>query len=664
MTERNDRAGADAGASVRASAGGDPGADPGEVVLGIDLGTTNSEVAAYVDERVCVIGHGDKTMLPSFVGLSPSGELLVGETARNQFVLYPERTIKSIKRKMGTAEKVPLGDRALTPPEVSSLILRELVAWARRRVGPEARKAVITVPAYFSDAQRSATREAGELAGLSVVRILNEPTAASLAYGSGDAAGRTVMVYDLGGGTFDVSIVTTQDDVTEVLASHGNNHLGGDDLDRIVVDHLLAAFRARHGVEIAGEQRRALARLWWAAEEARRKLSFEPYVKVREEALVEVNGRPLDLELELSRDELEEMVRPLLETTLESVSKALADAGKRPQDLDAILLVGGTTRTPLVTRLLEERCGLTPRQEVDPDLCVAMGAGVLASRLAGRHVERVLVDISPYSFGPSYLGDRDGVAYPHCYHPIIQRNTPLPVTRTERYATAAPYQDEVQVDVYQGDDPDALKNVPVGSFRIQGLAPMEGPNQVLCRMALDLDGILHVTAIEKATGLSKHVTIEGALRRRSDTEISAARERLAALYATRGGAVAAGAEPEHDADPFDPGDGADEIDATGEPDSCAPGGGHELPADTPPQPGTHSPAADGGGDPAWTSAVQQAQVLLARSRNLLDRVHAEDREEAIDLHEKIEQSIEARDVALLGRATRELSELLFFVEGR
>src|SRR5688572_13041259 len=250
--------------------------EAGEGIVGIDLGTTNSEIAAYVDGKPQVIGNGARLMLPSCVGLSPAGDLLIGEPARNQMLLYPERTVRSVKRLMGRGERVTLGDRTFTPPEISALILRELARWAQERLGRPVRKAVITVPAYFSDAQRNATREAGELAGLEVVRIVNEPTAASLAYGLDCEPGnRTVMIYDLGGGTLDVSVVRIEGEVTEVLASHGNNHLGGDDFDQKLVDHLLAAFRKRHDVDLRDKHPGAYARLWWAAEAAKKQLSFE-----------------------------------------------------------------------------------------------------------------------------------------------------------------------------------------------------------------------------------------------------------------------------------------------------------------------------------------------------------------------------------------------------
>lgn len=470
-----------------------------ELIVGIDLGTTNSEVAAMVGDRPRVLGPGTK-MLPSCVGLSPAGQLLVGAAARNQLLLYPELTVRSVKRKMGTDEKIVLGDKSFSPQEISALILRELAQWAGRQLDRPVRKAVISVPAYFSDVQRQATREAGELAGLEVVRIVNEPTAASLAYGLDHGQRRTVMIYDLGGGTFDVSIVTIEGEVTEVLASHGNNHLGGDDFDQLLLDRLLEEFRQRHGIDLKDAHPASYSRLRWAAEEAKKRLSSEPYTMVREDALATVDGLGLHLETELSRSDYENMIRPLVESTLDSVTRAMDDAHKSPDQIDTVLLVVGSTRTPLVWQVLEERMGLPPRQDVHPDLCVALGAGVLASRLAGHDIQRVLVDVSPYSFGPSHLGERDGQLYPYCYRPIIKRNTPLPVTRTESYTTSRPYQTEVDIDVFQGEDADALKNAPVGHFHVEGLTRTAEHNEVLCRMSLDLDGILKVSAIEKCTG--------------------------------------------------------------------------------------------------------------------------------------------------------------------
>jgi len=607
-----------------------------DLIVGIDLGTTNSEIAAFLNGKVEVLGPEADKMLPSCVGFSSAGTLLVGREARHQQLLYPNLTIRSIKRKMGSTEPVKFADKEFTPQEISSLILRQLVQWAEQAFHQPIRRAVITVPAYFSDAQRNATREAGELAGLEVVRILNEPTAASLAYGFGDAAHHTAMVYDLGGGTFDVSIVSVEGDVTEVLASHGNNQLGGDDFDNLVLERLEREFQNKHGINLQDGHPVAHARLWWAAEEAKKKLSFEPYVRVREEALVSQNGKPLHLDVELSREEYEEMIRPLIESTFDSVSKALQDARKGPSDIDAILLVGGSTRTPLISRRLRELTTLEPRQDIHPDLCVALGSGVLASRLAGHGVERVLVDVCPFSFGPSYLGERGGLPYPHCYHPIIYRNTPLPVTRTESYATAHPYQTSVRIEIYQGEEDDALKNILVGDFRVEGLRPMEEPNEVLCRMSLDIDGILRVTAIEKETGKSKQITIARALREKSPAEIAAARERMKALYASHS---ATGLHFNEGELASDDADEARERVATAHPDAGA--------ADL----------------PQALEIVKEASDLVEQSQRLLGTLHEEDRQEAIDLHEKINAAIRSNDAGALKKATGDLRELLFFVEG-
>ena len=622
--------------------------DDGEIIVGIDLGTTHSEIAAMVDGQPRVLGPTADKMLHSCVGISPAGELLVGESARNQLLVYPERTVRSVKRHMGTDVTFQLGDRSFTPSEISALILRELAEWGGRQFGRPIRKAVVTVPAYFSDAQRQATREAGALAGLEVVRILNEPTAASLAYGFGDDSATTAMVYDLGGGTFDVSIVTMEGDVTEVLASHGNNRLGGDDFDSLLLERLLDEFRRLHDVDLRDQHPAAYSRLRWAAEEAKRKLSFAPYATVREEALITVDQRPLHLEVELARHDYEDSIRPLVESTLDSVTKALSDAGKRPDEIDAVLLVGGSTRTPLVRDVLAERVGIEPRQDIHPDLCVALGAGLLASRLAGHDVRKVLVDVSPYSFGPSYLGERDGQMYPYCYHPIIRRNTPLPVTRTDEYATAMPYQKIVEVEVFQGDDPDAMKNILVGQFRVEGLMPVPEPNEVLCQMSLDLDGILKVTATEKRTGKSRHISIHGATQPKQDAELAAAQERLRAVYSHRAADLdEAFADLDRDDRPA-----PDVIDV-------AP---VDEPAEADAPAGRYEPQAPADGERG--ARLREARELIDRSRKLLAEVHDEDKEELVDLHAQIEEAIGRRDDESLQTSVGELRELLFFIEGR
>jgi molecular chaperone DnaK len=617
-----------------------------DTVVGIDLGTTNSEIAAFRGDRIAILApHGDK-MLPSCVGLSPAGELLVGTPARNQQLLYPERTVRSIKRKMGSDEMVKIGEQEFSPQEISSLILRELVGWASEVLDEPIERAVITVPAYFSDAQRQATREAGELAGLQVERVLNEPTAASLAYGRGQEQ-ETVLVYDLGGGTFDVSIVRLDGDVTEVLASAGDNRLGGDDFNKLLVERLTEQFDQEHGLDLRRDHPVAFSRIWWAVEEAKRALSAGPYARIREENLVVEGGRSLHLDVEVSRDEYESLIGPLVNSTMESVTRALDGASVLARQLDAILLVGGSTRTPLVQQMLTERSGSAPRQDVHPDLCVALGAGVLASRIGGREVDRVLVDITPYSFGIAYLGTRGGVPYPHCYKPIIVRNTSLPVTRTERYFTSTPYQKGAEIDVYQGDNADSLCNIPVGRFLIQGLETREDASEILCRMKLDLDGILHVSATEKDTGKVKQVTFDGALTPKSPEEITEARQRMEQLYES----LAPGPFPDRQADP-------QIIDEDGDVILLADEGAKVEIADEGP-----SASEQPDGDPIWIAASKEAEALLQRSLALLERMHTDDREDAIDLHEQIHDALKGRDGAALKVHCDELRELLYFIEG-
>ena len=365
--------------------------------------------------------------------------------------------------------------------------------------------------------------------------------------------------------------------------------------------------------------------------EAKKQLSFEPYAEVREENLIRGRSKPLHIEREITRDEYEALIASLIDSTLESVSKTLADAGKTSTDLDAILLVGGSTRTPLIERTLERRTGIKPSHDIHPDLCVALGAGVLAARLGGRQIERVLVDVSPYSFGPSHLGVRGGVPYPHCYAPIIERNTPLPITRTERYWTSVPNQRTVEVQIFQGDDPDALKNLLVGEFTVDDLTPRDEPNEVLCRMSLDLDGILQVTATEKQTGKSAHITVAQALQPKSDDEIAAACKRLHELFPS----------------------GALELE-----DAFSESG--DVAALLEESPVREEPEDD---ESAWAEALENARRAMNRSRRLFDEMHAEDREDAIDIHETMEAAIASTDRKALRESMKSLHELLFFVEG-
>ena len=386
-------------------------------IVGIDLGTTNSEIALYRDGRPEVLAdEAGRTIVPSVVGISEAGELLVGEEARNQLLLYPDRTVRSIKRRMGQSETVRMAGHDYTPQEISAIILKRLKEIAERKLGRPVRKAVITVPAYFSDTQRQATREAGEIAGLEVVRIINEPTAAALVYEAGQHQGKRIMVYDLGGGTFDVSVVRIEEGVVEVISSHGNSHLGGDDFDQKIVAHILEHLKIRQGADVAGLPR-AMARILRAAEAAKKQLSDHPYARIEEEYLTETDGKPVHLSLELTRDEYEQMIAPFVEETLQSIHSALQSADLTASQVEEILLVGGATRTPMIRRRLLEVFGREPRGEVDADLCVALGAAIQGAAIGGTEVSAVLVDVTPYTFGTSALGELDGELYPYQVHP-------------------------------------------------------------------------------------------------------------------------------------------------------------------------------------------------------------------------------------------------------
>ena len=502
-----------------------------EIIAGIDLGTTNSEIAIYIDRKIEIVKEDDRAMVPSVVGLDPDGNLMVGEKARNQFVLYPENTITSVKRKMGSKERIFLGDKDYSPQEISAMILRELKQRAERFAGQPISKAVITVPAYFSDVQRQATREAGAIAGLEVVRILNEPTAACLAYESirSDDA-HTILAFDLGGGTFDVSIVAVQGDLVEVIASHGDNHLGGDDFDELIFNRILTDFY--HGqTKSQSLTATGVNRLKRSAEMVKMRLSEDFYGKVIEDNLPLQDGKMDHLNIELSRRDFEDLSKPLLSKTVASIHHTLAAAGKKPKDIDAVILVGGSTRMPAICKLIEDELSLTPRQDIHPDLAVVYGAAVMASRIMGTKDQRILIDITPYTFGTSAFGDIDGQFAPYKFVPIIKSGTPLPVSRSEELYTIIPGQSRFNCNIFQGENSDARKNLMVGEFVVDNLSPDEPDGSpIVVHMNLDLDGILRVTATEKNTGLSKNVVIERSMDKLSPEAIKKSQESIAKLF--------------------------------------------------------------------------------------------------------------------------------------
>ncbi len=587
------------------------------VILGIDLGTTNSEVAVYEGGSVTIIDGPDGKLLPSYVGLDDNGNLLVGGPAMNQYVLHPDRTIKSIKRLMGRPEPVVLGENRYSPQEISAIILKQLKQIAEKHLGQSIAKAVITVPAFFSDQQRQATREAGAIAGLEVVRIINEPTAATLVYESSHQGSKKVLVYDLGGGTFDVSLVDLQDDVIEVIASHGNNQLGGDDFDSLIEDYLLARLQED---DITDLPRPARARIKRAAENAKKQLSSQPFTQIEEEYLLDRDGIPYHLRVELSRSEYEEMISPLLDDTLDAVHLVLKDAGLVATAINEILLVGGSTRTPLVQRRLEQEFGITPRFEVDPDLCVAAGAALQAAMINGAEIRAVLVDVTPYTFGVSAMGEVDGLFSMDMFVPIIRKNTPIPVTRSELFFTAVDNQEAVEVKVFQGECADARDNLEVGRFLVEGLAQRRAGSEIVAGFALDLDGILQVSATEKATGLAKSITIHNAFTNGAENSLSQARDKIRNLFDEDS------AEVEEDVD--DP----------------------SIDKQKAPRPA------------AGNSRHVQAKALVDKARSLLATAGEDDREDMIDLIEAIGNAMAEGDNQLLQEHMDELAEIIFYLE--
>jgi molecular chaperone DnaK (HSP70) len=582
----------------------------GEIILGIDLGTTNSEVAVYENGSVTIIDGPDGKILPSYVGLADNNDLLVGVQAMNQFVLYPERTVKSIKRLMGQTEKVSLGESLFSPQEISAMILRTLKKTAEDYTGVSISKAVITVPAFFSDIQRQATREAGEIAGLEVVKMINEPTAATLVYESSHKGSKKVLVYDLGGGTFDVSVVQIEDDVIEVIASHGNNALGGDDFDGLIEQHLLEILRDEENIEDIDRQ--AQARIRRAAEVAKKYLSSHPFALIEEEYLLEQDGVPFHFNVELSRHEYEDMIAPLIDETLDAIHLVLKDAGLTASDIDEVLLVGGSTRTPLVQYRLEKEFGFPPRYEVDPDLCVAGGAALQAAMIGGNQVKAVLVDVTPYSFGTSAIGEVNDEFSMNMFVPLIRKNTPVPVTRSEVFFTAVDYQDAVEIKVYQGEAEDALENIEVGRFLVEGLQKRMAGSEIVATFSLDTNGILHVSAKEKESGLEKSITIENVLSDSGKDSLQNARKKVAQLFGDTDDALHG--QIEH-------------------------------------------PAAG-----STNSKKVQAEALIEKARSLFEQSSEDDKEDMIDLIEAISVGLTEGDMDAVQDSMDELSEIIFYLE--
>jgi molecular chaperone DnaK (HSP70) len=604
-------------------------------VIGIDLGTTNSEVAIIRDGAVVIVEDHGNPILPSVVSLSRDGRVVVGQEARNLYILHPDRTVKSIKRKMGSAETVTMADHVFRPQEISAMILRELKTRAETALGQPVTKAVITVPAYFNDAQRAATREAGAIAGLDVLRIINEPTAACLAYeNNAGAVHKTVLAFDLGGGTFDVSIVKMDADLVEVIASHGDNHLGGDDFDELLLNRLVTHYYETHDKKDGALTGRSLNRLRHAAEAAKIHLSAAASSKIVEDHLETTSGeRTSSLSLEITRADLEALIEPLVNKTLASVHQALALAKLAPAAIDEIVLVGGATRTPMIRDLLEARLGKRPRTDVHPDLAVAYGAGVMAARLMGESHHRILIDITPYTFGVSCLGYQGGRLDRHCFEAVIKAGSPLPASAGKVFYTVVDGQDAVNVNIFQGEHRDCRQNIPIGQFTIGDLDPDAPDNSpILLNMNLDINGILAVTAIEQSSGKACSIAIENALKELNPEQLTAAREKLAALYPDD-----ALAGPDDDNDENDDGDvNDDEAESGGATPDAIPRPAPETPIDA---------------------------QFLQRIETLKPHMDAVDLQDLTKAMARLQRAGNVNDADAIANARREIEDILFYVEG-
>ena len=473
-----------------------------EKVLGIDLGTTFSCMSIMEAGKPIVIpnAEGGRTTA-SIVAFTKEGERLVGSLAKRQAVTNPQRTIQSIKRKMGTTEKIKIDDKSYSPQEISAMILQKLKIDAEAYLGEKISKAVITVPAYFNDAQRQATKDAGKIAGLDVLRIINEPTASALAYGIDKEQDATVLVYDLGGGTFDVSILTLGDGVFEVKSTAGNNHLGGDDFDKRITDYLVEEFRKKEGVDLRNDPY-AMQRLRDASENAKIELSQRQSTNINLPYITTDSNGPKFLNIDLTRSKLEQLIGDLVESTVGPVKQALSDARLEPKDIDHVLLVGGSIRVPLVQETVKKILGKEPDKGINPDECVALGAGIQGAVLTGETKDIVLLDVTPLTLGIETLG---GIATK-----LIERNTTIPTRKSQIFSTAADGQTSVEIHVVQGERALAKDNFTLGKFQLTGIPPApRGIPQIEVTFDIDSNGIIHVSAKDLGSGNQQAISIKG-----------------------------------------------------------------------------------------------------------------------------------------------------------
>ncbi len=600
-------------------------------IVGIDLGTTNSVVAAVVDGKAEVLTEGGQAILPSVVGVDPAGKLIVGQVARNQQVAFPGSTIASVKRKMGSMEPLTMGDQTFTPPEVSAIILRRLRQRASAVLGTEVTRAVITVPAFFDENQRQATRQAGQLAGLTVERIINEPTAATLVYHAGTDKQKHIVVYDFGGGTFDVSVVRIESGVVEVLSSHGDTNLGGDDLDAVLMKHVADEFQERHGIDLRTDAS-SRWRLLQVCEAAKRRLSFDESFTIGEEFIAEKDGQPLNLQTTVTRSDYESWIGGLVDRTIDCVDQSLRDANINVQQIDDLVLVGGSTRTPLVERRLREEFGLEPSRAVDPDLAVALGAATQAAMLSGETVGPVLVDVTSHTLGIEAMV---GIGFDGPilnFSPIIHRGSPLPASYEQAYSAVHDEQDAAKIHVLQGEHQEIERNRSVGDFLLKLSDPSGDRRKVIVRFDLSLSGTLKVTARQVGNEEQEELTIDNALADFQDQQGQAATERLDHLF--------------------------DSVDELGVQDDDRP---WRWRADAPETDAAQPTVAGTVVGPAEQDDLAPAHAAVRRAKEACQKVDGEDAEDLRDLIERLEAAIRDDDQDAIPTLCDELDDVLFYV---
>jgi len=590
-------------------------------IIGIDLGTTNSVAAAVINGRATVLSENGESILPSVVGIDPAGKLITGEIARNQQVAFPDRTLASVKRHMGSMKPLTMGEQTYTPPEISAMILGRLRARASAVLGVDITRAVVTVPAFFDENQRQATREAGRLAGLTVERIINEPTAATLVYHASSDDRMHIVVYDFGGGTFDVSVVRMEAGVIEVLSSKGDTHLGGDDLDALIMTHVADDFYQQHEIDL-----RSIASARWrllqASEAAKCKLSVQEHVTIAEEFIAEKDGTPLNLEFTISRSDYEEWIADFVDRTIQCVDDAIVDSGLSAKQIDELVLVGGTTRTPMIERRLREEFHLEPSRAVDPDLAVALGAATQAAMIQGETVGPILVDVTSHTLGVEAL---DGFSFDGpqtSFSPIIHRGSALPASYEEAYSAVSESQKIAEIHVLQGEHDEIDKNASIGKFNLALVNPSGARAKVLVRFDLTLDGTLKVTARQSGNDRAEEMIVNNALSQFQETERQTSSDRLAEMFL--------GSDEFSDVDSGETGGIQNDSDA----------------ADT-------EVTADDEFSPS-RKALQRAQTALAK-------VQGEDAEEIVELTQRLETAIADNDLDAAKEIGTELDDVLFYV---